>query len=107
MKKIYLACPYSHPDPAVMEARFKEINQVAGDLMRQGCLVFSPISHTHPIAVCCELPRGFEFWEQHNRTFIDWCDELWVKRLDGWKESKGVTAEIQYADRMGKKIMYI
>lgn len=105
--KIYLACPYTDPDPHIMEERFQAVNRVAGDLMRQGALVFSPISHTHPIAVACELPREFSFWEAYDRTFIDWCDELWVYQGEGWKESVGVNLEIEYATRTDKKVRYI
>ena len=105
--KIYLACPYTDPCPRIMEARFQIINKEAGRLMQQGHLVFSPISHTHPIAVACELPRGFDFWQAYDRTFIDWCEELWVCRMDGWAKSKGVMSEIKMAIELGKKVVYL
>lgn len=107
MKKIYLACPYTDSDPDKMEERFKSVNIMAGYLMQQGYLVFSPISHTHPIAVSCKLPRGFDFWEAYDRTFIDWCDEVWVHRISGWENSKGVTREIDYATKQNKPIKYL
>ena len=34
MSLVYLATPYSHGDPAVMQERFEVINRVAADLMR-------------------------------------------------------------------------
>jgi hypothetical protein len=54
---IYLASPYSHPDPAVREARFREACRAAAKLMRLGQPAFSPIVHGHPIAVY-GLPNG-------------------------------------------------
>ena len=68
---IYLACPYSHPDRTVRLARFDAANRAAGALMREGYHVFSPISHTHPIAEACELPLDFSFWEQYDRELAE------------------------------------
>ena len=33
---IYLATPYSHPDPAVREQRFQVVNRAASSLKRRG-----------------------------------------------------------------------
>lgn len=107
MKRIYLASPYTHPVQGVMEARFLRINRIAGELMQDGHLVFPPISHTHPIAVECELPRGYDFWAAYDRTFIEWADELWVYRGDGWEQSRGVKAEIAIATELGKPVRYL
>ena len=70
-------------------------------------LVFSPISHTHPIAAAGNLPVGWEFWKQYDLTFIEWCDELYVLMADGWRESTGVTAEIKLAKELGKPVRYL
>ena len=109
MKKIYLACPYSDPDPEVRERRFRAVNAKAGELMAKGFLVFSPISHTHPIAVQCELPKGWEFWAAYDRTFIEWCEEVHVLMLDGWQKSVGVKAEIRIAMelKLNKPVFFI
>src|SRR3990172_7414602 len=105
--KIYLAGPYSDKDPSVRASRFDALNRKAGELMKKGFHVFSPISHTHPIAVCCDLPLGYDFWEEYDRTFIEWCDEVWVLRLDGYAQSKGVDREIGEARRQGKRVRFI
>ena len=47
MAKIYLACPYSH-NPM---RGFVESSKAAARLMDAGNIVFSPISHSHPVAV--------------------------------------------------------
>jgi len=107
MKKIYLATPYSHDNPEIRKARFKKINRVAAALMREGNLVFSPISHTHPIALAGDLPKGWEFWKEYDRTFIDWCDEVQVFMQEGWKESTGVSAEIEIARELDKPVIFI
>ncbi len=108
VKKIYLATPYSDPDPAIRNHRFLVVNKVAGRLMAAGHLVFSPISHTHPIALAGDLPKGWEFWAKYDFTFInDWADGVWVLMQPGWEESVGVTAEIKLAEELGKPVEYL
>ena len=97
----YLACPYSHASKQVREARFAEANRAAGFLMRQGRFVFSPISHTHPIAVACDLPLGFDYWECYDKAILNHCCEVVVLTLAGWEDSAGVQAEIAYAKELG------
>jgi nucleoside 2-deoxyribosyltransferase len=103
---IYLASPYSHPDAAVMESRFDSICRIAGQLMQAGHVVFSPIAHTHPIAVRCELPRSWDYWEKFDREHITRCDKITVVMLDGWSTSRGIKAEIDIAMELGKPIEY-
>lgn len=107
MKKIYLATPYSDPDPVIMQTRFEVVNRVAGDLIRKGFIVFSPISHNHVIAKVGGLPTGWDFWLEYDKTFIVWCDKVYILMQDGWKDSVGVNTEIEIAKQMGKPIIYI
>jgi hypothetical protein len=107
MKLTYLACPYSDPDPAVRESRFHDVNACAAWLMSQGVLIFSPISHTHPIAVDGNLPTGFDFWERYDRAVLACCEKVLVLRLPGWQQSKGVQAEIRIAKEMGIPVEYL
>ncbi len=107
MKKIYLATPYTDKSPAVRQARFEAVNKVAAVLMSKDFLVFSPISHTHPIALAGDLPKGWDFWREYDLTFIEWADELHVLMQDGWDVSTGVTAEIRLATELGMPVHYI
>ena len=108
MKKIYLACPYRHNDFSVMEKRVENVNIIAAKLMLQGHVVFSPISHSHPIEMTgLKLPQGWEFWSKQDLPFLEWCDELYVATLPGWHISEGVRAEILAAGRLRKTIVYI
>jgi hypothetical protein len=104
---IYLASPYSHPDHAVMQARFEYVCKAASMLMRDGHHIFSPIAHTHPIALAGGLPKGWDFWEKYDREMILACSELWVLQADGWKESKGVQAEIAIARKLFKLVTFV
>ena len=104
---IYLASPYSHESPFVMLERFDTICCVAAKLMAEGVHLFCPIAHTHPIAVKGKLPTHFAFWEAYDRKVLKACQELWVCTMDGWRESKGVTAEIAIANEYGLPIKYV
>lgn len=104
---IYLASPYSHPLPEVREARFRTVCRVAARLMSEGAIVFSPIAHSHPIAMAGQLPTDWTFWDRYDRAMLEASAELWVLRLDGWKDSTGVVAEIDIATHLGKPIWYI
>jgi len=107
MKRIYLASPYSGT-PEEQEARFRAACRVAGQLIRQGFIVYSPIAHSHPI---CEATRGLPgtwgFWERIDRTFIEWADEVRVLMLPGYECSRGVKAEIQIAKQAGKPVVHM
>lgn len=104
---MYLASPYSHADPAVVEQRFEAVCRAAGRFMAQGYLVYSPIAHTHPIAVRGALPTDWTYWERYDRHMIAACDTLGVLMLDGWEESRGVTAELAIAAELNKPIQHL
>lgn len=104
---IYLACPYSHDDRAVRLARFEAVNRVASALMREGLHIFSPISHTHPIAESGGLPCGWDYWAAYDRAVLSVSNKLIVLKLDGWQQSIGVNAEMQIANEMNIPIEYM
>lgn len=91
---IYLASPYSHSDPVMRHARFDRICRIAARLMKQGHHVFSPIAHTHPIAMAGDLPTGWDYWQEYDRQILAACSELWICTMNGWRHSNGVKGEI-------------
>ena len=70
---IYLASPYTHPDPRVHEARFDAACVAAAALVRARHVVFSPIVHGHPLARFA-LPIEWEYWERFDREYLRRCD---------------------------------
>jgi len=109
MKKplVYLATPYTHPDKEVQQARFEAVNKAASKLMLKGLKIFSPISHTHPIAAAGEMPTGWEFWRDFDFAYLSHCYKIIVLKLEGWEQSVGVTAEIAMAKELGLEIEYM
>lgn len=103
---IYLASPCSHPDADVREERFQAVCREAAKIMESGQMVFSPMAHGHPIALYGDLPSDWEYWAKYDRKLIEFCSELWVLMIDGWKESKGVINEIKIAMDLGKRVWY-
>jgi len=101
--KIFLCAPYTNHDPEIVNARVTAINAHAAFLMNQRHIVFSPISHSHPIAIENDMPTTFEFWQRQNREFIVWCDVVMVLRLNGWQESRGLVDEMKYAKLINKR----
>ena len=106
--KIYLATPYTHSNGFIEHIRFKKVSKQAGELIKQGYIVFSPISHSHPIAhEHPSMPRNYDFWMKQDEAFIRWCDELWIYCQDGWEDSVGVTTEWELAVQLGKPIRFV
>ena len=98
---IYLASPYSHALAEVREQRFQEALRASAWLMNKGEIVFSPIAHSHPIAVNHSLPLGWEFWERMDTVFVARSSGVIVLTIEGWDTSKGVQAEIAIAKQAG------
>ena len=111
MNIAYLATPYTHHDPKVMEARYLAVTEAAAYFFTSGQPVFSPITHTHPIKVAGGgqmLTSLFSEWAEYDYAMIRLlCSHVLVLTIDGWRESVGVQAEIKYATRLGKEVKLI
>jgi hypothetical protein len=103
---IYLACPYSHPDPAVRDQRFLAACRATAELIREGHTVFSPVLIGHSLAHE-GLPGDWDFWEPHDREQLTQARALVVLMLPGWEESIGVQGEIAIARAIGLPIAYL
>lgn len=113
--RLYLGTPYSHPDLAVSQQRFEDVTKVSAKLVNEGHIVFSPITHTHPIIMTGLLPEeadgdregNWDFWRQQDIAFLDWCQVLAVYKNDGWEESVGLQSEIDMIKAAEKAIWYL
>lgn len=104
--RIYLAIPYSHKDEEVKELRYEIANCISAYLMRMGAIVFSPITHSHPL-VKYGLPTDYEYWKTQDESFMDTCASIIVITLDGYEESNGVNSEIMYMTNSDKPVHYL
>lgn len=108
MSLVYLASPYSHPDATVRAARFSAACRVAGELMKAGQCVFSPIAHSHPIEqhFLDAKPEGHDFWLRQDFAILRHASRLVVLMLEGWEASRGVAAEIDFAKTIGVPVEF-
>ena len=105
---IYLAIPYTHKSAKVRRYRYQLATHVAGEIMRtENVPVFSPITHSHPIAEAGGLPLTWEHYEEIDTAMIMACDEIVVLCSYGWNESTGVSAETEIAKKYGKGIRHM
>lgn len=103
----YLATPYSKHPGGVEEAA-DEACAVAAHLMREGLSIFSPIAHSHAVAIGGGLDlTDHDFWMPLDRPLFDGACGVIVAMMEGWEDSVGVAAEIEWAKRDGKPILYV
>jgi len=102
----YLAIPYSHEDVLISKYRFEVVNKITAALIREGRIIFSPISHCHPLTDY-GLPGSWEYWQKYAYEFLSVVKKLIVIKLDGWEKSLGVQGEIKIAKKLGLTIEYI
>jgi hypothetical protein len=102
---IYLASPYSDPEATVREVRYCAACEKAAAMLRDGLRVYSPIVHSHPLALL-GLPGDWEFWAEHNATMLERSSALCVLTLPGWQESRGVAAEVRIAQALHLPVRY-
>lgn len=104
---VYLATPYSKYEPGHVAA-FLEAAKLAGYMVNHGVMVFSPISHGHPMTAYGAVnPYDHPLWMQLDKHFMDMCDALVVATMDGWDESRGVQEEIKIFLAAGKPLYKI
>jgi|GEM_PF-973781 len=103
--RIYLAIPYT----GMHTLSFNVSAFVAGQLLATGTYdVYSPITHSHPIAGAYPQTQQEELWLPLDESVIEsWADEVWVVCLPGWQLSKGVAREIERARALDKPVHYI
>jgi len=103
----YLASPYSKYAAGIEEA-FRAICREAALLVAAGVPVFSPIAHTHPIAVHGEIdPLAHAIWLPADRPMMNAACGLIVCQMPGWEESYGIGVEVEHFQHAGKPIVFM
>ncbi len=106
---VYIATPYSHSDPDIRLSNFQRANKLAAWAMQKGHCVFSPISHSVPVAEYLppELLLDFEWWMQMDLPILRKCDALFVYPPDAALTSRGVAREVEEAKALGIPVRYL
>lgn len=107
MSFFYLATPYSKYHEGI-DAAWKMACHQAALLVSAGIPVYSPIAHTHPIAIEGGIdPLDHGIWIPADRPFMESAKGLIVCEMDGWDESLGVSIEIEAFKEMNKPVVYM
>ena len=107
MRKIFLACPYSHADASVTHERFIQCNKVAATIIESGHGVFSQVSMSHPINLAFEGKDSAtigKLWAPVDALFMEMMEELIILDLPGWDLSSGIKREIEFFKNRGQKV---
>lgn len=101
----YLATPYTkYPDGGIAGA-FAAAAKLAARLLVAGVNVYSPIAHTHPLAMFGNLdPLDHNIWLPFDEAMMGKADVLVVAHMEGWESSKGIAHEVAYFTRANKPI---
>ena len=107
MRRIFLACPYGHDNPEVVEERFNSCNEVAAAIAKAGHMVFSQVSMSHPINLTL---KGYDraaigkLWAPIDAQFMEVMEELIIHDMPGWDQSAGIRREAEFFKARGQKV---
>lgn len=101
----YLATPYTKYMGGDIERAFIDAAKLAAELLASGLRVYSPIAHTHPLAIHGNLdPLDHSIWLPFDEAMMDAADCLIVAHMDGWEVSYGIAHEVEFFRKAGKPI---
>jgi len=104
----YLANPFTDKNDDVMNERLKKSIDASITLLKNDIFSFSPIAYNGAWSRdSYQLPVEWAFWEVYDKTFLDHMNGLLVLQLEGWQNSVGVQAEIEYALNQNMPIIYV
>ncbi len=103
----YLATPYSKYPGGIDEA-FKLACRETAVLIRASVRVYSPIAHTHPVAIHGNIdPYDHKIWMPADEPFMHAAKGLIVLRAESWKQSYGIGEEIKAFRAAEKPIVFM
>lgn len=101
-KPTYLANPYTHPEPEVMQARMAAVNAILKQYTQLGIPAMAAVAYTALMQkddVC--PPQG---WYHYDLGFLMGCESLTLLKLPGYRHSYGVQLELATANSLGMTI---
>lgn len=92
----YLATPYTLY-PYGFDVAARDAAAIAGNLMRRGLNVYSPIVYGHQLSLHGGVdPRDMSIWTPVNRRMMVASDILIVAHMVSWQESRGIADEVEW-----------
>ena len=103
----YLATPYSRY-PGGIHMAFVEAARFTAGLLQKGVKVYSPIAHTHPLAIYGNIdPLDHSIWLPFDEIMMEAAEALLVAEITSWKESRGIAHEIEFFETRNKPVIYL
>jgi len=104
----YLATPYTKYTAGI-EAAFVEACRIAAWLIGQDVSVYSPIAHTHPIAIHGRMDpvTNHSLWLRADKPLMLAAHGLVVVRMAGWDESIGIAEEMEVFRAERKPVVFL
>ncbi len=107
MSYYYIATPYSKFPSGIEEAARVACIETAR-LMRAGVPCFSPIAHTHPIAMAAGVdPLDHSFWMPVDQPMMDAARGLIMLRMESWERSYGMAIELATFTKANKPVVWM
>ena len=103
----YLSSPYSKYPHGHNMAHIHAC-MMAAELVRRGIPNYCPIAETHPIAVYGKLDLDdHDIWLPADRPKMEAAGGIIVGMMDGWRDSYGISVEIEYFQSVGKPVRFM
>jgi hypothetical protein len=106
-KITYLATPYTKYPAGIVQA-FRDACTVAARLVKGGVSVYSPIAHTHPIAIHGEIdPLDLSIWIPFDHAMLEVSDALVIAKMLTWEQSYGIKHEVEFFHKANKPVYHL
>lgn len=100
----YLASPYSKYPGGIDRAHLSAC-ALAGALMKRGIPVYSPIAHSHPIAIAAKIdPFSHDFWLPVCLPTMQAARGAIIAEFPSWEQSKGMAWEIEWFEKQERPV---
>lgn len=107
MTFFYLATPYSKY-PGGLQAAFDMACEQTALLVKAGIPVFSPIAHTHPVAMIAGMdPLDHTIWLPCDQPMMDAASGIIMVRAESWEKSYGMKVELETFTAAGKRVVWM
>lgn len=103
---IYVAAPYSDPDPAVKAERMRQFYEFDAMLCREGHFTVSPLYKVET-AKHGKIPDDWAYWQSYSENMLKRCDMMILLALDGWQDSVGVQGELEFCYEHGIQVVVV
>lgn len=104
---VYLGTPYSK-FPGGIEAGFIAACELTAKLLVAGIKIYSPIAHTHPVAIHGKVdPLDHSIWLPFDRAIMNKSDAMVVAMMPTWYDSYGIAYEVDTFRAADKPVFFL